>query len=63
MNVLIPFSAELGHCMFILTKIEVVFVLDGRILWYEYIDFDLYRLDFACTAKVLFWLKELETKL
>ena len=54
MNALIPFSAELGHCMFILTKIEVVFVLDGRILWYEYIDFDLQRLDFEyCKGFVL----------
>ena len=54
MNALIPFSAELGHCMFILTKIEVVFVLDGRILWYKYIDFELHRLDFEyCKSFVL----------
>ena len=47
MNALIPFSVELGYCT-LLSKIEAVFVLDGRILWYEYVDFDLHRLDFEC---------------
>ena len=61
MNPLIPFSVELGYCI-LLSKIEVVFVLDGRILWYEYVDFDQHRLD-NNTTKVVFELKELESKL
>ena len=28
------------------SDIEVVFVFDERILWYEYVDSDLHRLDF-----------------
>ena len=36
----------LDNLFILLSKIEVVFVLDGRILWYKYVDFDLHRLDF-----------------
>ena len=61
MNSLISFSVELGYCI-LLSKVEIVFVLEGRILWYEYVDFDLHRLDFEF-CKVLFEFKELETKL
>ena len=34
------------NLLILLSKTEVVFVLDGQILWPEYVDFDLHRLDF-----------------
>ena len=46
MNLLIPVSVKLGYCI-LLSKIEVVFVLDGRILWEEYVDFDLHGLEYC----------------